>query len=70
VKLSNIARSLTEGMPLIETERRLARNLKAEELERELTPQLVTMGSQRVRPNTVTGVDLSDIRKEYAQKMK
>src|SRR5215831_3770818 len=69
VKLSNIARSLKEDIPLIETEKRLSRNLKAEELERELTPQLVRMGSQRVRPNTVLALDLSDIRQEYAQKM-
>jgi hypothetical protein len=69
VKLSNIARSLKEEIPLIETEKRLSRNLKAEDLERELTPMLVSMGSQRVRPNTVLALDLSDIRKEYAQKM-
>jgi len=69
VKLSNIARSLKEDIPLIETEKRLSRNLKADELEKELTAQLVRMGSQRVRPNTVLALDLSDIRKEYAQKM-
>lgn len=69
VKLSNIARSLKEKIPLIETEKRLSRNLKAEELERELIPQLVSMGSQRVRRNTVRALDLSDIQKEYAQKM-
>ena len=69
VKLSNIARSLKEEIPLIETEKRLSRNLSAAELETELTPQLVRMGSQRVRPNTVLALDLSDIRKEYAQKM-
>jgi hypothetical protein len=69
VKLSNIPRSLKEKIPLIETEKRLSRNLKAEELERKLIPQLVSMGSQRVRPNTVLALDLSDIRKEYAQKM-
>lgn len=69
VKLSNIARSLKEEIPLIETEKRLSRNLKSSELEKELTPQLVRMGSQRVRPNTVLALDLSDIRKEYAQKM-
>jgi hypothetical protein len=69
VKLSNIARSLKEAIPLIETEKRLSRNLKAEELERELTPMLVSMGSRRVRPNTVLALDLSDIRKEYARKM-
>lgn len=69
VKLSNIARSLKEEIPLIDTEKRLSRNLKAEELEKQLTPQLVSMGSQRVRPHTVLALDLSDIRKEYAQKM-
>ena len=69
VKLSNIARSLKERIPLIEIEKRLSRNLKAEELETELTRQLVRMGSQRVRTNTVLALDLSDIRKEYARKM-
>lgn len=69
VKLSNIARSLKEDIPLIETEKRLSRNLNADELEKELTLQLVRMGSERVRPNTVLALDLSDIRKEYAQKM-
>jgi hypothetical protein len=69
VKLSNIARALKEEIALIDTEKRLSRNLKAEKLEKELTPQLVRMGSQRVQPNTVLTLDLSDIRKEYAQKM-
>ena len=39
VKLSNIARSLKEDMPLIETEKRLSRNLKADEVEKQMTPQ-------------------------------
>jgi len=69
VKLSNIARSLQEEIALIRTEKRLSRNLKSADLEKELTPQLVRMGSQRVQPNTVLALDLSDIRKEYAQKM-
>lgn len=69
VKLSNIARALKEDIPLIDTEKRLSRNLKAEELWDELTPQLVRMGSQRIQPNTVLALDLSDVRKEYAQKM-
>ena len=69
VKLSNIARSLKEDMPLIETEKRLSRNLKADELEKQIPPQLVRMGSRRVQANTVLALDLSDIRKEYAQKM-
>jgi hypothetical protein len=69
VKLSNIARSLQEKIPLIRTEKRLSRNLKSAELEKELTPQLVRMGSSRIQPNTVLALDLSDVRKEYAQKM-
>jgi hypothetical protein len=69
VKLSNIARSLQEEIPLIRTEKRLSRNLKSAELEKELTPQLVRMGSSRIQPNTVLALDLSDVRKEYAQKM-
>ena len=69
VKLSNIGRSLQEDIPLIRTEKRLSRNLKNTELEKELTLQLVKMGSPRVQANTVLALDLSDIRKEYAQKM-
>jgi hypothetical protein len=69
VKLSNIARSLQEEIPLIKTEDRLSRNLKAIELEAEVTLQLARMGSRRVEANTVLCLDLSDIRKEYAQKM-
>ena len=69
VKLSNIARSLKEEIPLIKTEDRLSRNLRAVELEAELTPQLAKMASERVGGNTVLCLDLSDIRKEYAQKM-
>lgn len=69
VKLSNIGRSLQEEIPLIRTEKRLSRNLKNSELEKELTPQLVKMGSTRVQTDTVLALDLSDIRKEYAQKM-
>ena len=69
VKLSNIARSLKEEISLIRTEKRLSRNLKSAALEKELTPQLVKMGSPRIQPNTVLALDLSDIRKEYAQKM-
>jgi len=69
VKLSNISRSLQEELPLIQTEKRLSRNLKSAKLEKELTPQLVRMGSSRIQPNTVLALDLSDVRKEYAQKM-
>lgn len=69
VKLSNIARSLKEEIPLIKTEDRLSRNLGSIELEAELTSQLAKMASQRIAADTVLCLDLSDIRKEYAQKM-
>src|SRR6266446_6247133 len=69
VKLSNIARSLKEEIPLIKTEDRLSRNLRAVELEAELTLQLAKMASQRITADTVLCLDLSDIRKEYAHKM-
>src|SRR5260370_25650650 len=69
VKLSNVARSLKEEIPLIKTEDRLSRNLKAVELEAELTPQLAAIARHRVSANTVLCQDPSDIRKEYAKKM-
>ncbi len=69
VKLSNIARSLKEEISLIKAEDRLSRNLGAGELEAELTPQLAKMASQRITADTVLCLDLSDVRKEYAQKM-
>jgi hypothetical protein len=69
VKLRNISRALQEEVALIRTEKRLSRNLKRAELEKELTPQLVRMGNSRIQANTVLALDLSDIRKEYAQKM-
>ena len=61
----SIARSLKEEIPLIKTEDRLSRNLKAAELEAELSSQLASMASKRVESNTVLCLDLSDIRKEY-----
>jgi Transposase DDE domain len=69
VKLSNIARSLQEQIPLIKTEDRLSRNLQAKQLETELTSQLARMAGARIQTNTVLCLDLSDVRKEYAKKM-
>jgi hypothetical protein len=69
VKLSNSARSLDKEIRLIKTEDRLLRNLKAEKLEGHLSERLVEMGSRRPGPNTLLCLDLSDVRKEYAEKM-
>src|SRR3982750_3850014 len=59
VKLSNIARSLKEEIPLIKTEDRLSRNLRGVELEAELTWQLAKMASQRITADTVLCLDRS-----------
>lgn len=69
VKLSEIARSLQEEIPLIKTEDRLSRNLGAASLEAHLTERLAKLGSRRVDSETVLCLDLSDVRKEYAKKM-
>ena len=69
VKLSNIGRALGEDIPLIRTEKRLSRNLKHPELEAGLSNKLVEMAGRRIAQDTVLALDLSDIRKEYAQKM-
>jgi len=69
VKLSAIARSLQEKVALIKTEDRLSRNLAAGTLDVHLLQRLAEMGSGRVTARTVLCLDLSDVRKEYAQKM-
>ena len=68
-KLSSIARSLHEQTPLIKTEDRLWRNLKARQWGAELPTRLVVMPGARIQPNTVLSSDLSDVRKEYAKKI-
>ena len=70
VKLSNIGRALGKAIPLIRTDKRLSQNLKHVGLEAALTAKLVEMASTRMQQDTVLALDLSDIRKEYAQKMK
>jgi hypothetical protein len=69
VKLSNVARSLEEDIPLIKTEDRLSRNLQAKALESHLGPRLARLASRRVEANAVLCLDLSDVRKPYAEKM-
>src|SRR5271157_945081 len=69
VKLSAIARSLQENIALIKTEDRLSRNLASELLDVHLLQRLAEMGSSRVTSRSVLCLDLSDVRKEYAQKM-
>src|SRR5512137_1501416 len=69
VKLSNIARSLNEEIPLIKTETRLSRNLGRMDLTESINGKLTAEGSKRIQPDTVIALDLSDLDKPYAQKM-
>ena len=69
VKLSNIARSLNEEIPLIKTETRLSRNLGRGDLTESINGKLVAEGSRRIQQETVIALDLSDLDKPYAEKM-
>jgi hypothetical protein len=69
VKVSNIARSLNEAIPLIKTENRLCRNLARVDLTDRINRFLVWEGAGHVDADTVLALDLGDLRKEYAKAM-
>ena len=69
VKLSNIARSLNEEIPLIKTESRLSRNLGRMDLTESINGRLTAEGGKRIQQETVIALDLSDLDKPYAEKM-
>ncbi len=53
VKLSNIARSLGETIPLIKTEWRLSRNAAKSDFTDLLNARLISLGKNRITDNTV-----------------
>lgn len=69
VRLTEIARSLGEKIPLKKTHFRLCRQLGREDLGRRVLQSLCRMGAQRVEKETLLILDISDIRKKYARKM-
>lgn len=69
VKLSNIARSLNEEIPLVKTENRLSRNIGRRDLTEQINRRMITEGAKRINEDTVIAVDISDIDKPYAKKM-
>jgi hypothetical protein len=69
VKLSNIARSLNEQIPLIKTEGRLSRNIGKDDLTLVMNKSLIADGAKRIKEDTVIAIDISDIDKPYARKM-
>lgn len=69
VKLSNVSRSLNEGISLLKTEDRLSRNLDDADFTEGINQQICRLGSSRVLEDMVIAIDLGDIRKKYADKM-
>ena len=69
IKVSEIARSLGEEIPLIKTENRLCRNLADEDLTERINRWTAWEGSGAVGEDTVLALDLGDVRKRYAKKM-
>jgi hypothetical protein len=69
VRLSEIARSLNEGIPLRKTINRLSRQLKRPRLVEEIEDALIEEGKRRIKEDTLLIVDVSDISKPYAEKM-
>jgi len=69
VKLSQIARSLEEDIPLRKTENRLSRNLDAEGMDGVLVDSLIKLGSHGVHRDTLLILDISDVSKRYAKRM-
>jgi hypothetical protein len=68
-RLTEIARSLEEQIPLMKTENRLSRNLARPQLRSNLQDALVQQGAKRIHEDTLLILDLSDLVKPYAKKM-
>jgi hypothetical protein len=57
VKLSNIARSLNEEIPLIKTESRLSRSLGGMDLTESINGGLIAEGSKRIEQESVIALE-------------
>jgi len=69
VMLSEIARSLSEKIPLIKTINRLSRQLSREGLWEKITTEILKMARGSVTDATLLIIDISDINKPYAKEM-
>lgn len=69
IKLSNIARSIQEDIPLIKTEGRLSRQTNDVDATRFINEQLLKQGKYYIKDETVLAIDISDIKKRYGEKM-
>ncbi len=69
VKLSEIARSLGEKIPLIKTINRLSRQLSREGLWEQITLRILKAARDKITDETLLIIDSSDISKPYAKEM-
>lgn len=69
VRLTEIARSLEEEIPLCKTQYRLCRQLGRDGLWRRIIHALLRRAASRIREDTLLIMDLSDISKKYARKI-
>ena len=69
VLLTEVGRTLEEGIPLRKTQWRLSRNLQRPELARTVRENLLRMACGRVGRDTLLIVDPGDLSKKYARKM-
>jgi len=69
VKLSSIGRSLGEDISLKKTEERLSRHLAVRGLGQKVNEVIVEHGSRKVHKDTLIVIDVTDIRKPYAERM-
>ena len=69
VRLSEIARSLNETIPLKKTINRLSNQLKRPGLLEHIEGAIIVEGKSRIKEDTLLIVDVSDITKPYAEKM-
>lgn len=69
VLLTEIGRTLEEGIPLRKTQWRLSRNLQREDLEATVGANVLRQGAGRIGADTLLVIDVSDLSKKYAKKM-
>ena len=69
VRLSEVARSLNEGIPLKKTINRLSQQLRRSGLVEHIEEALIREGERRIKEDTLLIIDVSDITKPYAEKM-
>ncbi len=69
VRLTEIARSLEEDIPLHATHKRLSRNLADKVLAPNIEEKVLQLGAQRITEKTLLIVDPTDLQKKYAKKM-